>query len=233
MRNKLLLILPLLAATLLGCSNSPKDDGGDPINSGGHIDDGEYAKDEWTLPESGKLPIGQGNSLLTAPDNISNPVEISPNKVFDLSESAPNYFMHIMGNNKINVKEENDFYDSTSGGGFRFSKLYYGLQTCAFTSYKYLDISFRISAVEKNSKHADEQDEHIMHIYGYNKDGQPIVQKFIDQGAITMQTKGTNVNLSIHNNEVCYLEMRLSGCPYSGQQCYNFGIDKIELKGTN
>ena len=75
---------------------------------------------ESEIPASGQnLPIG--NKTVTGPKNSKNPVDITNWVNFDLYDSLPTYFSYIQGNNKVNSR--GDFYASSAGGGFKFSKL--------------------------------------------------------------------------------------------------------------
>ena len=179
------------------------------------------------IPASGQnLPIG--NKTVTGPKNSKNPVDITNWVNFDLYDSLPTYFSYIQGNNKVNSR--GDFYASSAGGGFKFSKLYYGLQTPVFNSWKKLEVRFHISSVNNNSKEKD-ANAPIFHIYGYNLSGKYIQLDYLEQGSITVQSVGNEVKVYIINPDIAYLEFRLNAYPYKGSQCYNFGIDQISIKG--
>ena len=182
-----------------------------------------------SIPASGQtLPIGNGNKTVTGPNNLSRPDNIGNWINYDLSESLPAYFSYIQGNNKL--KNCNDFYALSAGGGFKYAQLYYGLQTPVFTPYKKVEVRLRISAVKNNSQKKDEG-EPIMHIYGYNSSGKYIYQSFIEQGAIDGKSVGKEVKFYIRDMNVYYFELRLNAFPYKSSQCYNFGVDQISLKG--
>ena len=182
---------------------------------------------ESEIPASGQnLPIG--NKTVTGPKNSKNPVDITNWVNFDLHDSLPTYFSYIQGNNKVNSR--GDFYASSAGGGFKFSKLYYGLQTPVFNSWKKLEVRFHISSVNNNSKEKD-ANAPIFHIYGYNLSGKYIQLDYLEQGSITVQSVGNEVKVYIINPDIAYLEFRLNAYPYKGSQCYNFGIDQISIKG--
>lgn len=179
------------------------------------------------IPASGQtLPIGDGNKTVTGPANLKNPIDVSDWVEFDLFDSLPTYFSYIQGNNKVNSR--GDFYAPSAGGGFKFSHLYYGLQTPVITSWKKLEIRLNISTVNNNSKKKD-VDEPIFHVYGYDKTGRYISLDYIEQGKITAQT--SEVKMYIRNENICYLEFRLNAFPYKGNQCYNFGVGSISIKG--
>ena len=182
---------------------------------------------ESEIPASGQtLPIG--NKTVTGPENSKNPVDITNWVNFDLYDSLPTYFSYIQGNNKVNSR--GDFYAPNAGGGFKFSKLYYGLQTPVFNSWKKLEIRFHISTVNNNNKEKD-TNAPIFHIYGYNLSGRYIQLDYLEQGSITVQSEGSEVKIYVRNPEIAYLEFRLNAYPYKGSQCYNFGIDEISIRG--
>lgn len=233
MKLKTILITGLLSLSLIACAPAKGGDTPTPTpGPGGDIIDVDYIEDTWTLPEDGKLPLGSGNTLVSTPENINSPISIANLVTHNLSSSMPNNYSYIQGNNKVNNSNAS-FYNASNGGGFKFSRNWYGFQTCAFDTFKYLEVSFRISAVENSSASKKAPEEPILHIYGYNNEGTPIVQKFIEHGSIDVSTKGKSLELEIHNNKVCYLEFRLNANPYKGDQCYNFGVDQLKLKGHN
>lgn len=185
--------------------------------------------EEYTIPASGQtLPIGDGNKTITGPDNLKNPIDISDWQEFDFYNSIPAHWSYIQGNNKVNSR--GDFYAESAGGGFKFSHLYYGLQTPVLTSWVKIEILFHISTVQNNSKKKD-VDEPIFHIYGYNNKGRYIDLTYLEQGKITKKQEGNDVRVYVRNIDICYLEFRLNAFPYTGSQCYNFGVDKISIKG--
>lgn len=187
----------------------------------------ESESEEDIIPASGQtLPIG--NKTVSGPENVNNPIDVSNWINFDLYDSLPEHWSYIMGNNKVNSR--GDFYSSTAGGGFKFSSLYYGLQTPLINSWVKLEIRLRISVVKNNSQKKDD-DEPIFHIYGYNSKGKYIQLDYLNQGSITANSEGQEIKLYIRNIDISYLEFRLNAFPYKGQQCYNFGVDQISIKG--
>lgn len=183
------------------------------------------ANDE--IPASGQsLPIG--NKTVTGPKNSKNPVDISNYTTFDLFDSLPDNWSYIQGNNKI--KNCNDFYAPSAGGGFKFSQLYYGLQTPVINSWVKIEIRFHISVVKSKSGQFDKEDP-IFHIYGYDKNGQYISLDYLEQGKITVQQENNEVKLYVKNPNITYLEFRLNMYPCKGSTWYNFGVDEITLKG--
>lgn len=202
-----------------------EDDNNTSTSSDSDFDDDSENED--VIPSTNQqLPIG--NKTVSGPDNLYNPIDISEWANFDLFDSLPEYFSYIQGNNK--VYNGGDFYASSSGGGFKFSKLYYGFQTPVFTTWKKLEIRIHISQVNNNSQKKDE-DEPIFHIYGYNSKGEYIAVEYLDQGSITKSSENQEIKLYIRNENICYLEFRLNAYPYKGNQCYNFGVDELSLKG--
>lgn len=240
MKIRKLILLPLIigALSIASCTNNNNQGGG--TNSSGTNSSGTggdnpppsgYVKDEWTpIPLGGTIPIGKGNTTVSGPDNISNPDDISKGKAYTLTDALPNNWTWIQGNNKV-AESNAKFYPATDGGGLKFSSQYYGVQTSAFTAYKYVDVKLKIGAVKENSKGASEDD--ILHIYGYNAKSDCILQKKVEQGSITVQTKGQYVSLTICNDAMCYFEIRLNAFPSKGEQGYNFGITEVNLKGRN
>jgi hypothetical protein len=189
----------------------------------------EDDEDEYYIPASGQtLPIGTGNKTCDGPDNLKNPIDISDYTNFDFFNSIPEHWSYITGNRKSSGK--GDFFAESFGGGFKFAQLYYGLQTPVINSWKKIEIRFYISAVTNNSAKKD-LDAPIFHIYGYDKSGKYITLDYLDQGSITTQTKGNFVRVYVRNENIAYLEFRLNAFPYKSSQCYNFGVDKITLKG--
>lgn len=179
-----------------------------------------------SIPARGEsLPIG--NKSVSGPSNTT-PVDISEWTNFDFTSSIPGYWSYIQGNNK--VKNCSDFYAESAGGGFKFAKLYYGLQSPLINSWPKIEVRLHISKVANNSQKKD-VDEPILHIYGYNSDGYHIYTDYIEQGSITAQKEGTELKFYIKNENVSYFELRLNAHPYKGSQCYNFGVDEISLKG--
>lgn len=239
MKYNKLFILPLLGLILTGCNNTETKQDVPPVviddddnkkdddqGGGGQENPPVYTKDELASPIKlgDMLPIG--NKVIDGPTNLSNPDEISPEKSYNFTSSMPTNWVYIMGNNKAPGNES--FYKE---GGLKFSHLWYGVQSCAFKPYKYTYVSFKVSSVNQCSDAASENP--IFHVYGYDKDNNCILQKNIEQGSITVATKGNYVNFEIHNDQMVYLEMRLNANPCKGQQSYNFGISEIKIKGSN
>lgn len=190
-------------------------------------DDGDNEEPSTGIPSSNQmLPIG--NRTVTGPDNYNNPDDITEWKEYDFYNSMPNNWAYIQGNNKVNSKT--NFYAESAGGGFKFAQLYYGLQTPLINGWEKIEIRLEISCVNNNSQKKDD-DEPIFHVYGYDINGQYISLDYIEQGAITTQTAGNYVRIYVRNINIRYLEFRLNAFPYKGQQCYNFGVSKISLKG--
>ena len=248
MKHNKLFLLPLIGMILIGCGNNETtpneneppiviDDGGNTGGNEGQGTGGEgtggntptYVKDELTSPIAPGEMLPIGNVVVEGPSNISNPDEISTEKTYNMYSSMPSNWTYIMGNNKQPGKE--DFYSSTAGGGLKFSHLWYGVQSCAFKTYKYTYVSFKVSSVNNCNDGASSAP--IFHIYGYDKDSNCILQKNVEQGAIKVSTKGNYVNVEIHNDQMTYFEMRLNANPSVGQQAYNFGISEVKIRGNN
>lgn len=204
---------------------SPSIDGGDSVDTSEPISNPseDISNDSSTSIEGDKLPIG--NTIVSKPSN-TEPQNIKEWVNYDLSSSLPQYFSYIQGNNK--VANCFDFYDS-EGGGFKFSKLYYGLQTPLITSYKKVEVRLKISTVKNNTKKAE--DKPIFHIYSYDKNGNYLNMNTLDQGAITIKSIGSEIKFYIKNIDMAYFELRLNAYPKKGEQCYNFGVNQISVKG--
>lgn len=178
------------------------------------------------IPSSGEnLPIG--NTTVSGPNNAT-PVDISNWVNYDLTTSLPSYWSFIMGNNK--KANCSDFYAESSGGGFKFSHTYYGLQTPLLTSWLKTEVRLTVSQVHGNSD-AQKQYEGkpIFHIYSYDKTGHYIGMQTYDQQSKFSDVK--EIKFYIANPEMAYFEIRLNACPYKSSQCYNFGISQISIKG--
>lgn len=180
------------------------------------------------IPASGQtLPIGDGNKTVTGPTNSKNPIDIAEWQNFDFFNSKPEYWSYIQGNNKVN---NGSYYAESAGGGYKFSQLYYGLQTPVLTQWVKTEVRLTISKVANNSQKKD-VDEPIFHIYGYDLSGKMIHTQYLEQGSITAQSEGKEVKFYIKNENVSYFELRLNAFPYKGSQCYNFGVSQISIKG--
>lgn len=242
--TKLLILLLPLSVSLIGCNSQEKPKEDPPIiidddddNGGGTHQDDEggggsstYVKDEFSKPIKFDETLPIGNRVIGGPNNLSTPDDIASGKVYDLSSSLPANFSYIQGNNKVNACS--DFYSESAGGGFKFSHLWYGFQSSAFTGYKYVDFTIHITSVNNKSGTPD-VDKDVLHIYGYNSKEECILQKNIAQGVITKQTENSDITITIQNDAMNYFEFRLNANPYKGTQCYNFGMGSITVKGRN
>ena len=182
-------------------------------------------KDNDPIPaKKEQLPIG--NVSVSGPHNlVKHNLDDYTDYVF--SHALGDDWEYIQGNNKFQNK--GDFY---ADGSFKFSHLYYGLQSPLLTSYKKIEIRLYIKQVN-NSTDKRKEDEPIFHIYGYNDDCSYIHTQYLQQGKITKQSEGNYVRIYLENIDVSYFELRLNANPYKGNQCYNFSINKIKLKGWN
>lgn len=216
-------MLPI-SVSLMGCT--PKENAKDP-DEPKPVD--TYVKDELetTIKKGETLPIG--NRVIDGPSNLKSPDDIASEKVYDLYDSLPTNWSYIQGNNK--VKTCTDFYSDIEGGGFKFSHLWYGFQSSAFTKYKYVDFVVHLTAFKNKSGTPEEKD--IMHVYGYNDNEECILQKNLDNNVVSSDKKNSDITFTIANDNMSYFEFRLNANPHKGSQCYNFGISKITLKGRN
>jgi hypothetical protein len=140
-----------------------------------------------------------------------------------MESSLPDYWSHIYGNNITNAS----FYASANGG-VKMDQLHKGLQSPFINSWEKIEVRLSISSVNNNSKKPD-KGKPIMWVYGYNQNSQLIEQGEISEGSINANTK--TVQFYIRNSNVAYFEIRLNAFPYKGNQCYNFGIGGVSLKG--
>lgn len=232
--NKVILSLIPLFMLISACTGN--NNGNNPISSGGGNNnpptppnpDG-YVKDEGTIYKPGEtLPIG--NVVTTPPSNIDNKVDIKTEKTYSFYKSFPSEWSFIQGNNKTTGY---GFYAETAEGGLKFTKVWYGIQSPAFTSYKYVDVKFKVSSVNNASGKDEVKKENIFDIYGYNSQSNCILTKYITQGQITTETVGNYVSFTICNDSMAYFEMRLNSKPFKGEQPYNFGISEITIKGRD
>lgn len=181
---------------------------------------------EEPIPSSGEdLPIG--NKTVSGPSNTM-PVDITNWVNFDSSSSLPENWSFIMGNNK--KATSSDFYAPSSGGGFKFSQVYYGLQTPLLNSWLKTEVRLTVSQVNGNSQSQSQYEgKPIFHIYSYDNTGH-----FLGMQTYNQQSKFSDVKeikFYIANPEMAYFEIRLNAFPYKGSQCYNFGVSQISIKG--
>jgi len=120
------------------------------------------------IPASGEnLPIG--NTAVSGPENAA-PVDISDWINYDLFSSLPEYWSFIMGNNK--AERCSDFYAESSGGSFKFSHSYYGLQSRLLTSWLKTEVRLTVSQIHGNCDNQKQYDgKPIFHIYSYDETG--------------------------------------------------------------
>lgn len=178
------------------------------------------------IPASGEsLPIG--NTTVSGPSN-EIPVDITKWVDYDFSSSLPDYWSFIMGNNKKSTSS--DFYAESSGGGFKFAKTYYGLQSPLLESWLKTEVRLKVSQVQNNSQSQSQYEgKPIFHIYSYDNTGHYIGMQTYDQRDTFKNI--TEIKFYIANPEMAYFEIRLNAYPYKGSQCYNFGVSQISLKG--
>lgn len=178
------------------------------------------------IPSTGTmLPIG--NTSLSGPNNVT-PIDITEWLSFDFFSTMPEYWSFIMGNNK--KETSNDFYAESSGGGFKFSKDHYGLQSPLLNSWLKTEVRLKVSQVHNNSQSQKEfAGEPIFHIYSYDSTGHYLGMVTYDQR--DSFAKMTEIKFYIREPEMAYFEIRLNAYPYKGSQCYNFGVSEISVKG--
>lgn len=180
------------------------------------------------IPASGQmLPIG--NRTVTGPSNLT-PIDINEWVNFDITSSLPNYWSYIMGNNKRTTG--GDFYAISSGGGFKFSQLYYGLQSPLINSWLKTEVRLTISQVNNNSENVSKhKDKPIFHVYMYDITGQYIAMETVEQ--MSNFASRREISFYLRNTNMAYFEIRLNAQPYKSSQCYNFGVSQISIKGWN
>lgn len=178
------------------------------------------------IPASGEsLPIG--NKTVSGPNNAT-PVDITNWINYDFSSTLPPYWSFIMGNNKKSTSS--DFYAESSGGGFKFSKTYYGLQSPLLNSWLKTEVRLTISQVNGNSASQSQYEgKPIFHIYSYDHSGHYLGMQTYEQQNKFADIK--EIKFYIANPEMAYFEIRLNAFPYKGSQCYNFGVSQISIKG--
>lgn len=178
------------------------------------------------IPASGEsLPIG--NTTVSGPSNAI-PVDITKWVDYDFSSSLPDYWSFIMGNNKKSTSS--DFYAESSGGGFKFAKTYYGLQSPLLESWLKTEVRLKVSQVQNNSQSQSQYEgKPIFHIYSYDNTGHYIGMQTYDQRDSFKNI--TEIKFYIANPKMAYFEIRLNAYPYKGSQCYNFGVSQVSLKG--
>lgn len=178
------------------------------------------------IPARGEsLPIG--NTSVSGPSNTT-PVDITSWVNYDFFSSLPPYWSFIMGNNKRATSS--DFYAESSGGGFKFSQLYYGLQSPLLNLWLKTEVRLTVSQVHGNSQNANQyKDKPIFHIYSYDSEGYYLGMQTYEQQSSFANV--TEIKFYIANPEMAYFEIRLNAFPYKSSQCYNFGVSQISVKG--
>ena len=175
------------------------------------------------IPARGEnLPIG--NKSVSGPSNTA-PIDISGWVEYEFNGYMPDYWSYIQGNNKV---KNGGFY---ADGSVKFAHLWYGVQTPLINSWKKIEVRMHISQVNNCSDDGVKDDQPIFHIYGYDKNGYHISTDYLNQGSITKQKEGSYVQFYVRNTSIAYLEFRLNANPVKGSQHYNFGVNKIDLKG--
>ncbi len=178
------------------------------------------------IPAQGEnLPIG--NKSLSGPNNTM-PVDITNWVNYDFFSSLPEHWSFIMGNNKKDTSS--DFYAESAGGGFKFSRVYYGLQSPLLNSWLKTEVRLTVSQVFNNSQSANEhKNKPIFHIYSYDSDGYYLGMQTYEQQSSFANTK--EIKFYIANPDMAYFEIRLNAHPCKSSQCYNFGVSQISIKG--
>lgn len=175
------------------------------------------------IPARGEyLPIG--NTSVSGPKNTT-PADITNWVNYDFYNSMPSYWSFIMGNNKVN--NNSNFYAESSGGGFKFAQLYYGLQSPLLNSWLKTEVRLTVSQVNTNSQKAFNKP--IFHIYSYDSNGYYLGMQTFEQQSSFANTK--EIKFYIANPEMAYFEIRLNAFPFKSSQCYNFGVSQISVKG--
>ena len=181
------------------------------------------------IPASGQmLPIG--NTTVSGPHNTTR-VNLDDYTDFSFYDSLPDNWEYIQGNNK--VKNCSDFFENEAGG-FKFSHLYYGIQSPLLKTYKKLEVRLYISQLTNSSKKADDTKD-IFHYYFYNSTGTCYSNYKVQKSeTITHSQVGNFIRFYVTQSEIpdlSYFEIRLNYYASKGSQCYNIGMDKIQLKG--
>lgn len=184
----------------------------------------ESSKSQSSIDETEETMLPIGNRTVSAPANKDNKDDLTNWVDYEFDGSLPTNWSFISGNNKVSNAP---FY---ADGSVKFAHLYYGLQTPMFNSWEKLEIRFHVSQVN-NSSDSKKADQPIFHIYGYDESGKFISTDYLEQGSITNATAGSYTRVYVCNPNIAYLEFRLNANPYKGSQCYNFGLNKISMKG--
>lgn len=182
------------------------------------------SKSQSSIDETEETMLPIGNRTVSAPGNKDSKDDLTNWVDYEFDGSLPTNWSFISGNNKVSNAP---FY---ADGSVKFAHLYYGLQTPMFNSWEKLEIRFHVSQVN-NSSDSKKADQPIFHIYGYDESGKFISTDYLEQGSITTATAGNYTRVYVCNPNIAYLEFRLNANPYKGSQCYNFGLNKISMKG--
>ncbi len=170
------------------------------------------------------LPIG--NKKLDGPTNEEVNIEEWVN--YEVDNEIPTGFRHIYGNN---FSSPSFYRENGNNYAIKFDQLYKGIQSPKLTPFKKIEVRLLINPITNNSQSAKSQKNEVLHIYGYDKEEALISTSYIEQGTITKQKENSEIKFYLKNIDISYFEIRLNAFPYKGSQCYNFGINKISIKG--
>ncbi len=149
--------------------------------------------------------------------------------LYDFSSSFPEGFKYIYGHQILNNPS---FY---SKGGWKITvpngSARMGFQTPLFESDLKIEIRFYFSEINNNNNKVDEDNPWIT-IYGFDEQGKITQTKTEETPSkfSNYENNKTPFNIYISGENVSYLEVRFTACPYKGSQCYNYGIKAIGFK---
>lgn len=198
------------------------------------------SEDDWF---KGRNKLSCGYYEMDLPKNSNNPVQLLTDTDSshwynnNTKEEIPNGFRYIYKNScddgpKYHKCSAN-FYSSSGAGGIKFSNVGIGIQSSMFShTGEKLEIRLGISQVN-NASDTPEEKKDTGYIYFFDKSGKLLGDKVIERGSITSQSAGNY--LKIYNTEdyikdVAYFDFRLNAKPFKSSQCYNFGIEYINIK---
>lgn len=153
----------------------------------------------------------------------------SEESLYDFSSSFPEGFKYIYGHQ---ILKNPAFY---SNGGWKITvpngSARMGFQTPLFESDLKIEIRFYFSEINNNNNKVDE-DNPWMTIYGFNEKGIITQTLTVETPSkfSSLENNKTPYNIYMSGENVSYLEVRFTACPYKGTQCYNFGIKSIGFK---
>lgn len=170
-----------------------------------------------------------GSKRQEPPTNNPKLAWSSQESLYDFSSSFPEGFKYIYGHQ---ILKNPAFY---SKGGWKITvpngSARMGFQTPLFESDLKIEIRFYFSEINNNNNKVDE-DNPWMTIYGFDEQGNIKQTLTVETPSkfSSYENNKTPYNIYMSGENVSYLEVRFTACPYKGTQCYNFGIKAIGFK---